>query len=708
MKSYRQMNVQNAVCWQILTIFTLLTSTTGRAAEVDVHIISLPQTIRIFNEGETVTPTIYIIGETVPSSQGPRWTSGATLNGVRLSNRMLSQGVLILRPDNTGTFGYRAGFELFPEPIDQWPEHDQFFGKCKYDPVQPAPVVKTVGNFLQVCVNHRPVSTLYELSFDRAIQVKGVTLEARCDQRDSKFKIITRVWADRERTRLLGEAKTASRPNSSRFLQTITGLDASSVFVELTSNGQANWAGLYAVTLSAQLDTANLKLPSLIAGENLLEYMDDENSSHRGRVVLRWGDDKPKVVPPAFPEWLSAYSSPARELAPASQSVAKLNKFFPLGMYGGIYDYPASVVSWMLGDMASHHCNAWHVNNLDVKRLPELLSLAEQRNVRVLAQGGGWESLYYSARGSVEEQKKRYEELLAPTARKIIPQFSNRWGMLGWSLTEEITPPSVRELSPYYDLMRRLDTTHEPLILHNRPDACKEDVVINHAPVVYFDIYPFFIDGRSGPCTAKSSLKYYHARLEAYAKIAQDGRVPMWVMMQAFGEPPQFNPDPPFFGYHGGRPVPTAPELSVQVWLALAYGAKGLWFYPYRDRRADATGPLRSDWKSTDIWNQIESLYRNVSQISGVLLSLEPDPNPPKATIDGQNIFAAWHRVKGSDSPDRYLVIANENLEGPERVRITPLGSNERVLDWTNGKPIESNSKTMKPGEGALFLLRRH
>ena len=45
-----------------------------------------------------------------------RKTQGVALNGVRLTEDLLSESVLILRPNGTGTWGYHAGFDIFREP----------------------------------------------------------------------------------------------------------------------------------------------------------------------------------------------------------------------------------------------------------------------------------------------------------------------------------------------------------------------------------------------------------------------------------------------------------------------------------------------------------------------------------------------------------------------------------------------------------------
>lgn len=694
------MNARFAIC------VALLVALCCRAAEMDVSVTSSPQTVAVNNDGEEVKPTFYLVGQTDASAQPPRHTLGPALNGVRLCDRMLSQAVLILRPDGTGTYGYRAGFELFPEPITLWPEHEMFFGKWKFDPLKPARVSRSTGNVLTLASANRPASTVYELSFPDTIRIRSVKVEANCDQRTAGYDAITRVWADAQRKQLLGEASRKAGSDGRQYPHVVAGLDASRAFVELISNGKINWSGAYRVTLSAELDTKAIKLPALARGRNEFTYSDNEASSHRARLIFRWGKPERRRPQAPIPDAILNYLSPLADAPAKEGKIVRLNEFFPLGFYGGIDDYPINAVAWLMDQMREIHCNTWHINNLNMVRLAELVPMAEARDIRLLPQGGGWASLYYCAGLGTPAQRKRvYESTLVPNAKKIVPPWRGRWGLLAWSLVEEIHPEHVKEITPYYALMRKLDPTHESLVLHSVHAACVEDTALNRNPVAFYDTYPFFIEPRSGPCTTARSLAYFKQRLTQFSATAKQRGVPMWVMMQAYGEPVGFSPDPPYFGHHGGVTPPTPAHLRVQAWLSLAFGAKGLWWYPYRVGSPIGISPISPDWKLTPLWDEIGRIHARVACISDLLLKLEPAPDAILAEVSGHNLHVAWHKRAGDAGEARYLIVVNESLTEPRTVTVKPLNPVHKVRDITSGKPEERSSLTLQPGDGAVFLV---
>jgi hypothetical protein len=669
------------------------------AAEMDVMVTSSSHAVVVNNDGDKAQPMIYIVGQTDASVQPPRHTVGPTLDGVRLCERMLSQASLILRPDGTGTYGYRAGFEFFPEPITLWPEHEVFFGKWKFDPLQPARVSRSTGNFLTLASANRPVSTVYELSFPDTIRIRSVKVEGNCDQRTAGYEAITRVWADAQRKQQLGEASRKPGSTGAHYPHVIAGLDTSRAFVELTSNGKMNWSGAYRVTLSAELDTKAIKLSSLAKGRNEFTYSDDEASSHRARLIFRWGKPERRRPQTPIPDAILNYRSPLAD-APAKEGrIVKLREFFPLGFYGGVDNYPVNAVAWLMDRMREAHCNTWHINNLNMARLAELVPMAEQRDMRILVQGGGWASLYYCAGlGTPAQRKQVYASTLVPNAKKIVPPWRGRWGLLAWSLVEEIHREHVKEITPYYALMRELDPTHESLVLHSVHAACVEDTALNRNPVAFQDCYPFFIEPHSGPCSTARSLAYFKQRLAQFAATAKERGVPMWMMAQAYGEPVGFDPGPPYFGHRGGVTPPTPAHLRVQAWLSLAYGAKGLWWYAYRVGSPVGVSPISPDWKLTPLWDEIGRIHGRIARLSDLLLKLEPAPDGKLAEVSGQNLYVAWHKRIGDASEARYLIVVNESLTEPRTVAIKPLNAAHQVRSI-------SGDSTLQPGDGAVFLV---
>jgi hypothetical protein len=75
----------------------------------------LPGEISVPTPEPPVTPTIYIIGLPDRSVESARKTHGLTLNGVWVTEDLLSESVLILRPNGTGNWADHAGFDIFRE-----------------------------------------------------------------------------------------------------------------------------------------------------------------------------------------------------------------------------------------------------------------------------------------------------------------------------------------------------------------------------------------------------------------------------------------------------------------------------------------------------------------------------------------------------------------------------------------------------------------
>ena len=98
--------------------------------------------LAVENPGPEVVPTVYLVGLPDRASDPVRKTKGLALDGVRLTETLLSESVLILYPEGAGRWGYHAGFDIFREPqfedgrrID--PRSLVEYDKWKYDPLEP-------------------------------------------------------------------------------------------------------------------------------------------------------------------------------------------------------------------------------------------------------------------------------------------------------------------------------------------------------------------------------------------------------------------------------------------------------------------------------------------------------------------------------------------------------------------------------------------
>jgi len=224
-------------------------------------------------------------------------------------------------------------------------------------------------------------------------------------------------------------------------------------------------------------------------------------------------------------------------------------EFFPRGFYWG-----PGCPHWdfMLDDMTAHHMNCIYGSNFWPAALEQLLPPAERAGVRVIYQGTSWGALFYFTYQPEAQRRAGYENELVPSLRTLAAKVRDNPALLMWSLTEEVTADTAADLSKYYRLVRELDPNHAPTVAHNNVPAAKADLAINKPLVVTTDIYPFFLDPRSGPSNPQRSLQYYAGRFEELYKLCRAADAAMWAMPQAWGAAVEDSFAPPVFGPSGG------------------------------------------------------------------------------------------------------------------------------------------------------------
>ncbi len=208
---------------------------------------------------------------------------------MRLAERLLSESVLILRPDGTGQWGYWPGFEIFRLPSEEPPRETVEYGKYRFDPVVKPRVGGGDINHLLISQQH-PV--VYELAFPPAVHIKRIQIRFNCELFTKGAELQIAAFADRGCENCLAEATFSSRPPSQKPV-VLDGLDTPRVYFRIGVNGKGT-VGLYRVLMEASLDTARLELPPVPTGTSAWRVTDDEDSSHRARVVLRWRE-RPRV-----------------------------------------------------------------------------------------------------------------------------------------------------------------------------------------------------------------------------------------------------------------------------------------------------------------------------------------------------------------------------------------------------------------------------
>jgi len=275
--------------------FALTIVSHALAGDVEIQLNQPSESIAVDNLGPPIVPAIYVVGQPDRTMQPVGKTKGVTVDGVRLTETLLSESVLILRPDGTGSWGYHAGFDIFREPdfrdgkrID--PRTLVEYDKWQYDPLEPVTRVGGDINLLRLYYNRAHKPAFYEIAFPSPVTIRSLRIASNCDGLSRKGVVIrVRLFADRQRERMIDERLVGPEQETKRLPVVFENLEQNRVFLELSAEAPRGTAvDLYYTFFEAQLDTRGLKLPLLGTGENRLTFTGDHDGSHRARVVLRW------------------------------------------------------------------------------------------------------------------------------------------------------------------------------------------------------------------------------------------------------------------------------------------------------------------------------------------------------------------------------------------------------------------------------------
>ena len=852
--------------WVVLAVICHLSVGLCRGGEVDVILDSPEAAFEVANPGPAVVPTVYLVGRPDRKTQPVRKTKGLTLNGVRLTETLLSESVLILYPDGSGKWGYHTGFDIFREPHYQSgkrvdPRSLVEYDKWKYDPLEPVRCVGGDMNLLQLHAARSLPAAFYEVAFADPIRIRSIQVRSNCDQLSVEGVIVrVRLFADRGRKTLIAEQSVGHGQEHPRFPVAFDGLDHGRVYVELSAEApRAMTVGLYWTFFEATLDARQVRLPALGAGDNRWTLTDDSDSSHQGRLVLRWVDrpaadrvwddfegklqwsgckpvassqdeglsftgqqfvratfpangrdyglnrslpeidlshfnrlgiamrvqqgspmrailvgiknanssgyqyvrlspktrwtfqsfdisrfrrdrvvamniywlatpgidwpekpcvydvdtlalwqeDSDPVEQAELPPKIANYQSRFSQAAPPDRPIPPLQEWFPLGFYDGTASRSDKECEWLFDQMKRLSMNTVYLSNGSLEGLERLLPMAEARGIRLVYQGGSDGALYYLHLATAEARRHSLERVILPKAREWVPRFRDRFGLLAWSLTEEIAPELSRELPPFYELVRELDPSHPPTVLHNNLSAATADLETSGPLVITHDFYPFFWSPQSGPSNPHRSIAMYRSRIGAYYRVCRKHGASLWMMPQAWGSDETAPLDPPHYGYRRGMRTPEPGEIKLQGWVAIAEGATGLMFYATVARDPGQHHLWDAGWTETANTRAAGILFARVGRVAPLLCRLERDGRESGfVKISSDRVLAhSFAKRPGNAGDGRYIVLASLDGFGPQTVGVTLTGA-EHVYDMVNRRDVtgQLTNWTLAPGEGTLLL----
>lgn len=431
-------------------------------------------------------------------------------------------------------------------------------------------------------------------------------------------------------------------------------------------------------------------------------------------TVNTWNGWYPGQVFKIYLNTLSLISS-YKPVFTEKMKIPNIKKWFPLG----VTFYPGSIKSqakafgykennwWRfmekcLDDVKARNINTIFMGNFgNLEEASRLIDLCEKKKIRVYLQGSS--NWFYSRRKNRESRIAFFKKIIKPYATKHMPLYKDRWGLLCWGLTEEIKPDVADDVKEYYQLVKELTPKHPGLIICNTVESGRKVVEIIKPKIMVCDRYPY-----NHGLSNEKSLELYETFIDSFYQFSRNCDANLWVMFQGFkgyflnewGEEVNWN-----------RRYPSASEMKLQAWLAVAHGAKGLFCFNYISRQRCAPGikimhGLRgSGWKDTEQFIALGEVYGEIKVYIDLLLNLLKEKNV-SAKID--NPMVELHQFKEDKFNRTYLIVVNINTLSEESFFLS-LRDKKRgtIYDLSTGNIISDNSQkqSLLPGTGRIYLI---
>ncbi len=363
----------------------------------------------------------------------------------------------------------------------------------------------------------------------------------------------------------------------------------------------------------------------------------------------------------------------------------KFNNFFSTGMYyfwedDATYinrrvDDPIKARAYYeqtIKDNADHGINLLMMVWTPKDHIQMVLDIAKKYKVKVIihlpdiANALGSDESFYG--GNIIE-----------TAWNSIKDIKNHPALAGYYVVDEpsATPEMAKRITTAKKLLEAMDPKHPSFscLLGGYEDLLK---TVDYQ-VLVVDIYPI-TPGWSRDLSGFES--------EVKRGIRNAEHRPLWVIPQAFGKPNVWL-------------IPTPVELSAQVWISVANGAKGIVYFIYQ-----STTGFQGEWLQGMVdmqlkpigpgWDSLTKINADMKKLAPTILKLKPAKFTIPATT-GKLIANTFIHENGA----KYVILANKDLDNP----ISAQWKGKLPVDVLTGKEINADIKLL-PGAGMLLKIR--
>lgn len=312
---------------------------------------------------------------------------------------------------------------------------------------------------------------------------------------------------------------------------------------------------------------------------------------------------------------------------------------------------------------------------------------------------------------------------------KTVKRVMKHPGLSGYHLRDEPTATDFAELGTWVKRIQSVDRQHycyinllpnyasaEQLFGKDYEPVPGKDVYAEHLDVFIKEVPVPFISLDHYPVTEKNGIRTlrpeWYKNLEIAAAACQKNGLPLWAFALSVAHTPY--------------PVPTIPEIKLQMYSNLAYGAQALQYFTYWTPAVNSSwdfhqAPIDLNGKRTHVYDYIKSVNQEIQNVSGAFLGaklvsvahtgsqipvgtrrLDKLPSPVKVLETGDSGAIVSILEKGND---QFMVIVNRDFKNSMKLTMAADPSVKKVLkDGTIvAASAYANTTEVDPGDAIIF-----
>ena len=296
------------------------------------------------------------------------------------------------------------------------------------------------------------------------------------------------------------------------------------------------------------------------------------------------------------------------------------------------------------------------------------------------------------------------------TTEEAVKAMMNHPALYAYHLKDE---PEVNDLPGLGELVKKikaLDSQH-PCYVNLYPnwawgkELYSENVksFIEQVPVPFisFDNYPV-VSINGAPSIVRPD---WYRNLEEISVAAKENNKPFWAFALALSHRLD---DSHFYK------IPTLPELRLQVFSNLAYGAQAIQYFTYRGLQHD---------EPTEVYDLVKTVNEEVQQLASIFLGAEvlsvahTGSEIPEGTKPLQALPSSIKSLSTSETGavvsvlekggKQYLVVVNKDFRNVMNLSIDVDSSVSRVLKDGSTVAVSATTITVDPGDMVIFTWRK-